>query len=50
MTAHVKITDFAEGTRILNETKKVLVRKYNILHSTIQLETDKCIESDLINI
>jgi len=50
MTAHVKIADFSEGNKILNDIKKLLVSKFNILHSTIQLETDMCEESDLINI
>jgi len=50
MTAHVEISDFKEGDRILTDTKKILVTKFNILHSTIQLETDECKESDLINI
>jgi cobalt-zinc-cadmium efflux system protein len=50
MTAHVEIADFADGNGILIDIKKVLVSKFNILHSTIQLETDECKESDLINI
>jgi len=50
MTAHVEIADFTDGNTILIEIKKVLVSKFNILHSTIQLETDLCRESDLIDI
>ena len=50
MTAHVNIADFSDGSEILNRIKKVLVDKFGILHSTIQLETDDCQESELINI
>ena len=50
MTAHVNIADFSDGCEILNNIKKILVQKFNILHSTIQLETDDCKESELINI
>ena len=49
MTAHVEIEDFNAGDNILVEIKKVLVQKFNILHSTIQLETEGCKECDLIN-
>ncbi len=50
MTAHVEIEDFSAANAILIEIKKVLVEKFKILHSTIQLETEECKECDLINI
>ena len=50
MTAHVEIEDFSAANGILIEIKKVLVEKFKILHSTIQLETEECKECDLINI
>ena len=50
MTAHVEIADFSDGNEILIKIKKVLVDKFGIIHSTIQLETEECKECDLINI
>lgn len=50
MTAHIEIEDFNNGNEILTGIKKILVEKFNILHSTIQLETEECKECDLINI
>ena len=50
MTAHVEIEDFSDAKIILPEVKKLLIQKFGIIHSTIQLETDECNESDLINI
>ena len=50
MTAHVCIRDFADGNNILKNIKEKLINDFNILHSTIQLETDECKEEELINI
>lgn len=50
MTAHVRIGDFTRGDEILCNIKDILVNNFNILHSTIQLETELCKEEELINI
>ena len=50
MTAHVCIDDFSKGEQTLQDIKNVLVNDYRILHSTIQLENENCIEGELINI
>ena len=50
MTAHVCIKDFTQGDKILTSIKHKLINDYNILHSTIQLETEGCKEEELINI
>jgi cobalt-zinc-cadmium efflux system protein len=44
MSAHVLIDDqLVSGSRnIIDELKELLSRKFNVLHSTIQLECDRC--------
>lgn len=44
MSAHVLIDDqMVSGSRdIIDEIKELLSKKFNVLHSTIQLECDKC--------
>jgi CRISPR/Cas system-associated exonuclease Cas4 (RecB family) len=44
MSAHVLIDDQpVSGCRnIVDEIKELLADKFNVLHSTIQLECDKC--------
>jgi cobalt-zinc-cadmium efflux system protein len=44
MSAHVLIDDqLVSGSRdIIDELKDLLSRRFNVLHSTIQLECDRC--------
>ena len=50
MTAHVCINDLSKGDEYLDKIKGILRDKFNILHSTIQLETGTCSEEELTNI
>jgi cobalt-zinc-cadmium efflux system protein len=49
MSAHVLIDDqpISGSRNIIDEIKALLLKKFNITHSTIQLECDRC-ESGLV--
>lgn len=42
MSAHVTVSDPAQGDRILGELQKVLEDKFKIEHTTIQIEIERC--------
>lgn len=50
--AHVELDDIliSESTKLLEEINKILYEKYNINHTTIQFETDRCCNKGIFNI
>lgn len=46
MSGHVTVEDINQGDRILAELQKVLKEKFNIQHTTIQLEAERCNERE----
>ncbi len=42
LTMHVEIQPDVDQTRILQHLKRVLAERFNVHHSTIQLESEKC--------
>lgn len=51
LQAHIEVEDcmVSESCKIQDEINRVLSKKYSILHSTLQIETDRCNRKDIIN-
>lgn len=41
MSAHVLVDDLSDGQHILNDLQTLLRERFNIEHTTVQLESDR---------
>lgn len=44
LTMHVEINPSMDPTQILQHLKRVLAERFNVHHSTVQIETEKCVD------
>jgi cobalt-zinc-cadmium efflux system protein len=47
LTMHVNVEDGTDMTRVLNRIKQILIERFGIEHSTIQIEPAECVDDSL---
>jgi len=48
LTMHAKIKQNGQHTNILYEIKKILLNRFEIAHSTVEIEYDECVDSKIL--
>jgi cobalt-zinc-cadmium efflux system protein len=44
LTLHVNVGDQSDYAKVLNQVKHVLIERFNIEHSTVQIESTHCVD------
>lgn len=48
ITMHAKIKQNVQHTNVLYEIKKILLDKFEIAHSTVEIEYDECADNKIL--